>query len=270
MIKVINPKLKIGKRFHYAHLICDCLFLEINNNVHEYDKVYRIKNIYQTLGNFDKIYNEVMKTTNIELPIKEFNSLHISTIKPLRKVNYSDIYNIHYFRNYIFNRYSINYNLYDDSFPKILLIKRGKSKKLISDKKLEQKIKTNNITSGKERREINNIDLIEKFLKNKFSQTFNAIYLENLSFEKQVKYFNNSKMIICAHGAGMSNIFFCKPKTKILEVTCGGKFQFFDTISKKLNLIHSKCHDNNHTQVIKFINDADKNNKSIIIKKNTK
>jgi hypothetical protein len=88
------------------------------------------------------------------------------------------------------------------------------------------------------------INDIEQFLNIKYENKFKGLYFENMPFEEQVKYFNNAKLIICAHGAVMSNMFFCKEGTKIIEVTCNMNWQFFNTISNILNLKHIKCKNN--------------------------
>ena len=62
-----------------------------------------------------------------------------------------------------------------------------------------------------------------KGVKDLYSDKFKALYFENIAFEEQVLYFNNAKLIICAHRAVMSNMFFCKKGTTIIEVTCGCK-----------------------------------------------
>jgi len=41
---------------------------------------------------------------------------------------------------------------------------------------------------------------------------------ENLSFKKQIRLFNNSSIICGAHGASFTNIIFCRPGTKIIEI----------------------------------------------------
>ena len=111
----------------------------------------------------------------------------------------------------------------------------------------------NNATTGKERREIDNIDNVEGYLKDKYGDKFKGLYFENLPFEEQIKYFNNAKIIICAHGAVMSNMFFCKEGTTIIEVTCDTIWVFFDKISNILNLKHIKCKKNNFDSIIKCI-----------------
>jgi len=41
---------------------------------------------------------------------------------------------------------------------------------------------------------------------------------EKLSFKKQIYLFNNSSIICGAHGASFTNIIFCRPGTKIIEI----------------------------------------------------
>jgi hypothetical protein len=188
---------------------------------------------------------------NIELLSKQYNNLKVNTIFYKNKEYYNNKIYFDKFRNFIFKRYNINNLEYNNNYPEVILIKRGNRINLINDKYLK-KINTN-IHTGKERREIKNIDYIENFLENKYKSVFKSLYFEKLKFEEQVKYFNNAKLIICAHGAVMSNMFFCKEGTTIIEVTCNISWPFFDTISKILNLNHIKCIENDANIIIKCI-----------------
>lgn len=153
---------------------------------------------------------------------------------------------------FIFERYNINNLEYNNDYPEVILIKRNDRINLIDDENLS-KINTK-CYYWKKRREINNIIDIKNFLNKKYENKFKSLYFENLPFEEQIKYFNNAKLIICAHGAVMSNMFFCKEKTKIIKVTCGCSWRFFDIISNILNLNHIKCHENSFDSIIKYIN----------------
>jgi capsular polysaccharide biosynthesis protein len=75
------------------------------------------------------------------------------------------------------------------------------------------------------------------------------LYFEELDFKEQIQYFNNAKIIICAHGAVLSNMFFCKKNTKIIEITCNKKWIFFDNLSSILSLNHIKIHNNNFNSI---------------------
>jgi hypothetical protein len=250
MIKIKNNR-NGGSLFHYAHFICDCLFPEIICDIFNYDEVIREKNIHQTIGNFSKIYTDVMKIKNTELLSNDFNNLNVDTIFYKNKEKYYDKIYFDKFRKFIFERYDINNLEYNNNYPEVILIKRNDRINLIDDEYLS-KINTN-FTTGKERREINDIIDIENFLNKTYKNKFKSLYFENLHFEEQIKYFNNAKLIICAHGAVMSNMFFCKEGTKIIEVTCSCSWPFFDKISEILKLNHIKCHKNNVDDIIKYI-----------------
>jgi hypothetical protein len=155
------------------------------------------------------------------------------------------------FRNFIFSRYNINHEIFDTNYPEVILIKRGGRKELIDDVELKKINK--NITTGKERREIDEVDKVDEYLQNKYTDKFKSLYLENIKFEEQVKYFNNAKLIICAHGAGMSNLFFCKKQTKVIEVVCNKYWSFFDVITRINNIIHIIININKYEKIIKLI-----------------
>ena len=61
---------------------------------------------------------------------------------------------------------------------------------------------------------VNNQEIIELLKKRGFS----IIKLSNLSFNEQVKTFSNAKIIIGSHGAGLTNLIFCEPSTKVIEI----------------------------------------------------
>jgi len=249
MYRVINQRKTSGSLFHYAHFICDCLFPEIINEFYSHKAIVRIKNISQTIGNFSIIYEEVMKIKNYEILEEDFYCLETKILEYKNKEEYIDKKYFDKFREYIFSIYKINH--YDKTYPEVILIKRGGRINLIDDEYLK-KINTN-ITTGKERREINNIDKLDKYLQKLYEEKYKSIYLENMPFEEQIKYFNNANLIICAHGACMANMFFCKEKTKIIEITCGIKWDFFDNISKILNLNHLKCVKNSFNEIINLV-----------------
>jgi hypothetical protein len=254
-VKVVNQT-NVGKKskrnlFHYAHFICDCLFPEIVNDIHKYKKVIREREVYQSIGNFVEIYKKVMRCNHFEIDTAKFNALKIKTIAYKKKEDYSNKLCFDKFRNYIFNRFSINPSIYYENYPEVILIKRHCRIKLLEDPKLLKQ--TKNISNGAERREIPGIEVVETYLQNKFGNKFKSIYLEFIPFKKQVKYFNNAKLIVCAHGAALSNMFFCKEGTKIIEVVCNKKFPFFDVMSNILKLRHIKSHEMETEKIIGFI-----------------
>ena len=61
---------------------------------------------------------------------------------------------------------------------------------------------------------VNNLEIID-YLKKK---EFLIIKLAELSFNEQIKIFNEAKIIIGSHGAGLTNLIFCEPSTKVIEI----------------------------------------------------
>lgn len=58
----------------------------------------------------------------------------------------------------------------------------------------------------------------DKVLKIAVKFGFESIVLENLSVASQVQLFASAKVIIAPHGAGLSNLVYCEPQTKIIEI----------------------------------------------------
>ena len=47
---------------------------------------------------------------------------------------------------------------------------------------------------------------------------FKSIYLESLSVREQAELFSKTNIVLSLHGAGLTNIVFCQPHTKIIEI----------------------------------------------------
>lgn len=85
----------------------------------------------------------------------------------------------------------------------------------------------------------------------KMLNNYGFVYLEMEDFlvEEQVRIFNNAQQIICLHGAALSNICFCKPNTKIIDLMHEDFKQWcFLKLAIILNLNYSiiPCKDNNN------------------------
>lgn len=240
MIKVINVRAgkNISFLFNYAHFICDCVFPEFAMNFHSNENITKIIRLHkprQSIGNFKDLYKRIIGKDSEELNEKEFENLNVPKSIVLNKYLIPNQMFVN-FRNYIWKRFKVTN---DPSFPKIILVKRGKYKLQYKDK--ENDI---NMSSGSARREIADIDLLETKMQNIYGNKFQSVILQNNSFERQVKYFFNANIIVMAHGAGLSNMFFCKEKTNVIEVKCNRDWAFFNHISKNLHINHIKCKDN--------------------------
>lgn len=248
-VRIINNRY-FGSLFHYAHFLCDCLFVEIINEIYKFDEVIRKKNLHQTLGVFSSIYEDVMQIKNTEIIDLEYDNLKIHRISTWVKERYVCKEHFAKFRSFIFNRYDILNTKYDSNYPEIILIERGERVELMEDEELKKR--NTNITNGKERREITEIEKVDAYLSSKFTNRYKKIFLENMPFEEQVRYFTNAKLIIAAHGAAMANMFFCKEGTSIIQAT-NGRWEFFEIIVNQLNLKIDYCDDNNYETIIESI-----------------
>lgn len=89
--------------------------------------------------------------------------------------------------------------------------------------------------------QIINLEETQNFLKRK---QFDIVQLENLSFDEQIYVFSNAKIVVGAHGAGLTNLCFSKEKTKVIEIRSsepgyGFQNKVYERISKINNLDYS-------------------------------
>ncbi|SCW72584.1 Protein of unknown function [Paenibacillus tianmuensis] len=47
---------------------------------------------------------------------------------------------------------------------------------------------------------------------------FQSVELESLPLARQIRLFHSAKMVVAPHGAGLANLVFCKPDTKVIEL----------------------------------------------------
>lgn len=47
---------------------------------------------------------------------------------------------------------------------------------------------------------------------------FSIVNLETLSLQSKIRLFEGARIVIGAHGAGLSNLVFCKPDTRVIEI----------------------------------------------------
>ena len=68
------------------------------------------------------------------------------------------------------------------------------------------------------------------------SNGYDIIKLSSLSFKNQIELFHNSKIVVGLHGAGFSNILFCQPETKVIEIKPLHVGNMYEKLGNKLNL----------------------------------
>ncbi|MEP6566373.1 MAG: glycosyltransferase family 61 protein, partial [Mesorhizobium sp.] len=85
-------------------------------------------------------------------------------------------------------------------------------------------------------RAISNFDEVEAIL---HPRGFETVWLEGTSIEEQVLMFQSAEFVIGAHGAGLTNLLFCEPGTKVIEFMPTVEMRpFFWLMSEKLALRH--------------------------------
>lgn len=218
----ILPNNNAGSIEHYYHFLFGYLFPFIQNvNNNKRDIYY-----FDDCGPMNRhILNLPLYNTKIIDPT-------IKIEKTLQYRGYDLFYNsinLKIIKQIIFSIHNIDPLL---SGEEIILIDRDKPDNFYLTK---AKIKG----SGSSRRHIPNIDDILVYLQNKIP-TIKKVYLENMSLKDQVILFKTSKIIICQHGASMSNLIWCNPNTTVVEIRTRRNDRCFNFLSQRCNLVHKK------------------------------
>lgn len=68
---------------------------------------------------------------------------------------------------------------------------------------------------------------------------FQIVFLEKMKFTDQVELFNNAAVLVAPHGAGLANIVWCSPNTKIIEMYTDMVFNdCFSRLSSQVSCEH--------------------------------
>lgn len=89
------------------------------------------------------------------------------------------------------------------------------------------------LSNLKDYRKISNEVEVLAFLKKK---GFKILNNSNFSFLKQIEIFYNARIIVGLHGAGFSNLIFCKKNTKVIEIKPKNAQKMYKNISNKVGL----------------------------------
>lgn len=91
--------------------------------------------------------------------------------------------------------------------------------------------------NGSQRRSIPNIYDLYSLLKDRVE--IEIVQLDTMDIVDQIKLFSHSNGIIAQHGAALSNLIFCKPKTTVIEILDPTpRSPFFSALSKRMDLNH--------------------------------
>ncbi|MCU0542127.1 MAG: tetratricopeptide repeat protein [Oscillatoriaceae cyanobacterium Prado104] len=68
---------------------------------------------------------------------------------------------------------------------------------------------------------------------------FVSVLLESMTFQEQIALFARAKVIVAPHGSGLTNIIFCSPGTKVIELASPNYIRhYYWAIGQQLNLEH--------------------------------
>jgi capsular polysaccharide biosynthesis protein len=85
-------------------------------------------------------------------------------------------------------------------------------------------------------RRVSEESLVPRFMRH---HGFSTHMLEDLSFDEQITLFSQAEFVVAPHGAGLANLLFCQPGTKVLELCPETEYRpFFAYMSSKLGLTH--------------------------------
>jgi len=237
-----------GSVSHYFHFFYGALIPLIEYHLNNPDKKLLITT---NIGPFKKIFDELFPSDVIigyENPVIPPNSSYFDD----KSMNYVrikapdevilpayDVFNNKFIRRYSNVREDLNriknriLNFIEDRMPekylnnpdyrKVILIGRDVDEYYIQ-KRMENRqagIESDReifYTSGRERRDIQNFRELSNSLSRLFRNDFSEVLLENTSIFYQYQLFKNAGTIIAQHGASLSNLFFCKENTNVLEV----------------------------------------------------
>jgi hypothetical protein len=86
-------------------------------------------------------------------------------------------------------------------------------------------------------RPIQNVEQVRTFIKR---YGFETVSTEGMSIRDQISLFQSAEFVISQHDAGMANLLFCEPGTKIIELMpSGGMRTEFWVIAEKLDLVYA-------------------------------
>lgn len=83
------------------------------------------------------------------------------------------------------------------------------------------------------RRGVSNNDEVEAFLE---TRGFTSLAMEGLSVTEQAKLLSTAEIVVSPHGGGLTNLVFCKPGTKVIELFGEHIFPYYYGLSNVCDL----------------------------------
>ena len=228
LIKSINGSLLIltqGASGHnnYAHWMLDVLpriKLLLSKML-----ISEIKNIYVTKLN--KFQNQSFSF----LGLKTFKIIDPNIFRHVKADQIISVSHPYYFKKTWFYAQS--------NLPSwiIKFLRNDISKKVKSKKKSYKRIFIDRSDSLQSHSKLINNNEVIKYLK---SKRFKCLRLTELNLKDQISIFKNCNTIIAPHGAGLTNIAFCKKNTKVIEIIPHDNKNFLFKRISKINKLKYK------------------------------
>lgn len=97
-------------------------------------------------------------------------------------------------------------------------------------------------TSGLDRRSIRNFADVRRSLETVYDEVISVV-LENMTLAEQIALFSTSDLIVAQHGAALANTVWCKPGTRVVEISPPrSKKKCFPQLSRLFDLDHQLIH----------------------------
>ena len=110
------------------------------------------------------------------------------------------------------------------------------NKNIATNKKVKNKIyidRSDTTATQPQLRLLTNENEVKKYL---LEKNFIIVKLHEINFKTQVNLFQNAECIVGLHGAGLANIVFCEPRTKVIEMRGSNAGFMYENLAKKNNL----------------------------------
>lgn len=184
---------------------------------------------FKNLNSFDAIYlpnyNHLFQKDSLRyFKISNKKFINGKNIKHI----YADKFTIPQHPYWKLNKHQFATANIDSEFIKIL---RGKFLKKIKKLK-KKKIFIDRSDSAFAHSQIENYNEVIKVLK---YYNFEIVKLKDMPFKDQISYFYNANIVVGAHGAGLSNVLFCNPGTKLVEIL---SWKFKTNLLKNISVIN--------------------------------
>lgn len=200
-----------GFLWHYGHFMHDLLVpltLLKQRELPELAKVYLDNTPEQSPGVFGPVVEELTGIALETLSPGNFNALSDVPSRTLQGLGFGPytFRDLHDFLSGMESRFQ----LLDVRSPKVLLLDRGHQELGFSGHPAS--------STGAGRRRIGNHQEIVDALAARHGHTFRSVVLEDMTPLQQARLFYNAELIIGEHGAGLANLFFTRPGTRVIEL----------------------------------------------------